>query len=467
MPRSVKSEATISPRKWLLMPIETKARELMSKTLLACYAAKAGWGVVLGSKEVVRGQQTSLPKGVVLEKDADVTHENLPGFAHANGNRLCVMDEEGLVEYSRADYLKKRVSERYFRELDFFFAWGNVQAEWLETIERSADKVIRSGNPRFDLLRPEYRSLFELERQALNERYGRIILFNSNFGKFNTNMGVDFVSYLKEAGKLPDSQSEQFYRDATAFEARHMREFTSSIPRVAERFPGHTIIIRPHPSEAHEPWQELTAQHDNVHVLYEGSVHEWIMASDVVVHVNCTTGVEAYLLDKPAIAYRANKDPRFDFEVTYELSRQVHSDEELLSTLDTLLDGDLAHGRTENYNAGQVADRYISALDGELACERILRSLETLPLSRTAAGFPIRIRREPLPKRVAYQLGRVRRSLLGGESNEMNLAYTRKKFPGISAAEIQVALERITSVAPDFGDVRAAAVCKDTFCLYR
>ena len=54
----------VSSRKWLLLPMEIKSREFMSKTLLACHAAEGGWGVILGDGPSIRSNQMRLPRGV-------------------------------------------------------------------------------------------------------------------------------------------------------------------------------------------------------------------------------------------------------------------------------------------------------------------------------------------------------------------------------------------------------------------
>ena len=54
--------------KWLILPIETKVRELDGKVLLAAAAAERGWGVILGHKDT-SVQDSAGIKGIALEKD--------------------------------------------------------------------------------------------------------------------------------------------------------------------------------------------------------------------------------------------------------------------------------------------------------------------------------------------------------------------------------------------------------------
>ncbi len=92
--------------------------------------------------------------------------------------------------------------------------------------------------------------------------------------------------------------------------------------KIADAFPDHTIILRPHPSENHEFWIEKTKNHKNIKVISEGSVTPWILESEMLIHSSCTTGLEAFLMGKPVISllpYGKNKIRRhISDEVSYK-----------------------------------------------------------------------------------------------------------------------------------------------------
>ena len=53
----------MTERPWLIIPIETKVRELDAKTYLACAAAEAGFRVLLGDQNALMKRLASLPRG--------------------------------------------------------------------------------------------------------------------------------------------------------------------------------------------------------------------------------------------------------------------------------------------------------------------------------------------------------------------------------------------------------------------
>ena len=57
----------------LILPIETKVRELYGKALLALYAAEAGMEVVLGDQRVISQSLHRLPVGIYLDKSISRT----------------------------------------------------------------------------------------------------------------------------------------------------------------------------------------------------------------------------------------------------------------------------------------------------------------------------------------------------------------------------------------------------------
>ena len=58
----------MTERPWLILPVETKARELDAKTYVACAAAEAGFNVMLGDQNGLLRRLARLPRGIYLDK---------------------------------------------------------------------------------------------------------------------------------------------------------------------------------------------------------------------------------------------------------------------------------------------------------------------------------------------------------------------------------------------------------------
>jgi hypothetical protein len=131
------------------------------------------------------------------------------------------------------------------------------------------------------------------------------------------------------------------------------------------------LVVRPHPSESHAPWQAAAAEAENVAVVAEGSVVPWLLAAKVVVHNGCTSAVEAAILGCPVVAFRPVVDPAYDLDLPNRLSRGCQTQGDVLAAVRAVLEGQGGFGPDPAVLAENVA-----GLDGPLACDRMLDAVE-------------------------------------------------------------------------------------------
>ena len=74
------------------------------------------------------------------------------------------------------------------------------------------------------------------------------------------------------------------------FQEANFGKFIPMVRALSQQHRDHRIVIRPHPSESHDPWRRLAAELPNASVVYEGNVAEWLLAAELLIHNNCTTG---------------------------------------------------------------------------------------------------------------------------------------------------------------------------------
>jgi surface carbohydrate biosynthesis protein len=438
----------MTDRPWVLLPIETKVREFHAKILQSAVLAERGFDVVLGEQNAMIRQMPWLPRGVYIDKSVARTKTKPFRRLAEFGNKIAAWCEEGLVYRDRKTYLHERVSPDSLALADIFFAWGPMQADDVGGHVPAAKNKIRvSGNPRFDVLRPELRGLFDADAQALRQKYGHYILVATNFSRYNHFMGYDFwIEALKKRGTITTEEHLAFFQHWREYLGDLYRGFAAALPILDAAFPDHRIVVRPHPSEDHDAWRREVAGLANVTVAFEGSVIPWIAGSDALIHNSCTTGVEAYLLGKPVIAYQPATDDVLDSHLPNALSRQAFEPEELMAMV---LQG-LEAGMPVSDDA--QADQYIAAQSGPLAAERVADGLAELNLPAAspapALGARIRIAGDNAAAKMAPLVRRLR---LGAKAQ----AYANQKFPGISLTEVQSALVQLSQVSGRFADVRA------------
>ncbi len=438
-------------RPWLLLPIETKVREFHAKLLLAAVAAEQGFQVLLGEQNAMLAQRRHLPRGIYLDKSVARTKTANFRRLKAAGNRVAAWCEEGLVYRDRDTYLQQRVSNESLAEAALFFAWGEVQAaDLLSGAPEAGDKVRISGNPRFDLLRPEWRGIFAPQAEALSRRFGPYLLLNSNFSRYNHFMGCDFwIETLQQRGIITTATQLAVFRHWRDVIGQVFDAFKKALPVLAQAFPDHRLIVRPHPSEDHEVWRNLAQGLSNVEVVCEGSVIPWLLAAEAVLHNNCTTGLEAYVLGRPVVAYRPACDEVLDSELPNGVSRQAYDLDELVVAI-----GEVLAGGPASVDSA-LAARYVAALDGPLASERVVAALDEIafPGAPLALGPAARLGLAGSQALAALKPW-VRRLRQGARAN----AYAAQKFPGIELEEVAAGLQQFLELSGRFNEVKAEAL---------
>ena len=385
----------------LIIPVENQAREFDAKLLLGCVAAERGFPVILGSRTYVHYEVDSLPRGVYLAKSMRSLSERMFSILRNLGHEIVAFDEEGLLRPSDDIYYVRRLSEVAVQQVSALLAWGPDNAATFERYPAARGVPIHiTGNPRIDMLRPDVRPFYAEQVRRLQERFGRFILLNSNFGLLN-----HYIPGMRlDATNKP---LDEFMAALAVSRRATYAHFRKMIPELADAFPEHTILIRPHPVESHEPWLELASGHPNIVVKNDGSVVPWLMASEVLVQNGCQTAIEGALVGTPVVNFRPEAH-KFDDELIESLSHQVVELSALLEIVRSILAGEL--GLYDHLDRKGDLERHIAALDGPLASERMVDVLEK-------AGYGIR----PPPRSSAA------RHLYGWVHNRLRTASKRMK----------------------------------------
>jgi surface carbohydrate biosynthesis protein len=434
--------------KFLILPIEIKARELAGKALLAAFAARAGFEVLLGDQRTLARSIHRLPKGIYLDKSISRTKIQHYRRLKELGHLIAAWCEEGLVYRDKAAYQFERLSPDSMRLADAFFAWGDVhRADVAEAIPDARDKIHALGNPRFDLLRQPYAAMLQTEARRLGAEHGRMILVVTTFSRFNRHRGQrDVLDVLETRGFEITPDQEAYYNRLVSHIGQVFEAFQAMVPALARSFPDHTIVIRPHPSEDHDRWREAVAGIDNAKVVYRGSAEPWLCAADAVIHNASTIGVEAFLLDRPVFSYMPVVDDVFNrrTHLPNMVSTQVHSVEDLLSAMRMAFEGP-PPSPSETSNKRELVGRYIANISGPPAAERIAQVLSALH-DACPPGRPDTISYLNAWSRMTARqsLSRLRR-IVRFDRNLHN--YMDQKFPGLSLQEVEGHIQAIAQAA--------------------
>lgn len=453
----------------LIVPVENQVRELDPKLLLACAAAERGFQVFLGSRTRVDFRIASFPRGLYLSKGMTPKSAKMFRIMRALGHAIAALDEEGLVYHSADEYYARRVSDATLEQITTLFAWGDESADLLRSHRGFPGTTLCvTGNPRIDLLRPELRPYFGAEVERIRERLGPFILLNTNFSKVNAYFPrMNLLVPPPSSGATPElgAAGIGLPRDFAEGLAAHKRalfdHFREMIPALHEAFPEHQIVVRPHPSENRDPWKLAAKDLERVHVIHEGNVIPWLAASRALIHNGCTTGIEAFLLETPALCYRPVTADVFDLDLPNALSQQCFNLDELRGTLREVLNENAGCRHTDEQR--RLIDRHIAAREGKLAADRIVDALAQRAAVRGS---------DPRPspgQHLRGWLAATQRSLVKRyikariPQHRNNPDYQRNRYQGISLDELCARIERLGKCLGRFRDLRVTGVAEHIY----
>jgi len=461
--------------KWLVLPMENYVREYYGKFLLSAVAAERGWRAIIGYKGYVRHNLPDI-KGVIIEMSMK-SNKNVSNYLGL-GWRVCAWDEEGLLYNNRDVYAHRRLNDEALRKLDLVFLWGrNQHADILDHIKGIENKLILTGNPRFDVLRPDLREFFSPDASALKRKYGKYILINTTFGDVNHFFGRDYnFKILKDAGKLTTKEQELDQIAREKYKELLLHAFIDILPPISAHFPAYKIIIRPHPSENFETWRSAAKDLPNVMMIHEGDPIPWMLGAEAVIHNSCTTGVQAYLLGRPVIAYMPVHSDDYDMYLPNALSYRAQDIDQLITLVGKFMSPPGSIDQESEQEKRLVTCKYIESMEGAWASDRIMDALEKLdidPQILNSSYFSAINKNINQPPQILAKSQKWLKNLFMRRDPVLSLekeknweTYTRHRFPTLSFNKLQSDLKRLQEVTGRFSKVSVSLAGNDLVCFY-
>lgn len=460
----------------LIIPVENQVRELDPKILLACISARRGFSSIIGPRREMHFYIPSFPRSIYLSKSMTSASKKVFQMLRKLGHEIVVWDEEALVHLPPETYYTYRISPIAMGYVSHLFAWGEDNAElWRQYPEFPPETPIHlTGNPRGDLLRPEMRVFYEKDVEELRRIYGDFILVNTNFDQVNAFYpSMNLLLPVSKRGEEPKlsrrargmGYSPEYAKGLYDHKLDIFEDFQRLIPTLEQAFPDYTIVVRPHPAENQKIYHEIAARCSRVWVTNEGNVVPWLMATQAVIHNGCTTGVEAYVMGVPAITYRATVNDDYDHafhHLANVLSHQCFDFEELRVTLGKILAGELGTAAGEDRKA--VIDYHLAALEGPLACERMVDVLEEM-----MKGWSEVPPKPPVKHRLQGWIWATRRRLrkrLRGYRQDMahnRPEFLRHRYPRISLEQMRARVSRFQLLLGDSRELKVEQIFNQFF----
>ena len=372
----------------LFLMIEVAQRELDSRLLLAQKALDAGYRVVIGQQWLMSEYLPQFNPGVVLYKGINRIQGGWMLRARQFGHRVVAINEE-VMALAMPSFIAKTTTAEVLGLVDCLCAQGvNERDTYRRYFPNTTTPIVMTGNPRADLLTAKHRHCHFEDRDSIRAAHGRFILVNTNFGYINTEFGMpeDFLRHCAGLGMFnPSSETDiELFKARFQFERENMMAFNDLLPILRARYPDRKIVIRPHPAENHDRWRTLVSRVDGVEVHGDGPAIPWILASDLLIHNACTTGIEALLLEHPAIAYCSFSNMFEDVFLANRVSTRLTTLEDLLRGIDDVVrDPEAIAARQKADFTRELGAHYQNAFDS-VATDQVFGEINRLMLANSS-----------------------------------------------------------------------------------
>lgn len=302
------------------LPIEISSRELMAKLFMAHQFAMDGHVSYVGEKSNILNLSKYVSPAVYFDKGYHKgVSEKSYAFLKKNGVSIVSLDEENAIDFKDSQQLNLRFPDEILDEFDLIFLWGKKQYDFLFKNRKNfnPNKVVISGHPRFELLENSYRQLYEDDVTKHSIKYKNYILINTNFGLGNnvkpeSDVINNYINRFPQVKKLIEYQKMQ----VTNF---------ISLAQLISKETDLNVVLRPHPEESHEVYLKAFSNYSNIHVVYEGSVIPWLIASKMMIHHDCTTSLEAAMVGRSSVAFTKDLDVKLTTDIPLRISYSTES----------------------------------------------------------------------------------------------------------------------------------------------
>ncbi len=261
-------------------------------------------------------------------------------------------------------------------ESDVFFTWNEKIKKYIKTHKTiPLGKCFLGGVPRFDFYREPFSKII-LPKNEFCSIYNMnpdkpIISWSTNFGYIEIENDKERLDSFVKNMYRDGFQAPPVFKDMPHIvesEIKSRKLGMDCIINLAKKFPDAYIVIKVHPGETNHWYvdQVKNSGLNNIRIIQFEHIWNVLNATSVHLHRSCTTGVEAWFLDKPTVELRLNKEDWFFFKKLAQGSDVIYSYNECESAVKKYLAGTKVSSKQKIMRNHIIQDLYFK-IDGKRA----------------------------------------------------------------------------------------------------
>lgn len=222
-------------------------------------------------------------------------------YAKSKKIKVAILDQEsvsGIDGFGMSNIFKNIKLKKYLNTIDFYFFPSKlIMNECLKHSKLLPKNCIVSGYQRLDINK----------KKLSNVKDENFIIICTNFPAVNPAFTTKKKIIQSEIKYRSDFVSPKALKENILEIQKTIGLMKKEISKLVNDFKKIKFVIRPHPFENLSFWKELEIN-KNCKVNNDYNSLEWISKSLAVIHVDCSTSIEAALSGKPALSiFYANK----------------------------------------------------------------------------------------------------------------------------------------------------------------
>ncbi len=358
------------------------------------------------------------------------------------GMSVCVLDTEGAGGKTAQEFAGMVGQSGGADLCDLYCVWGDGQMAALQEDGRVPAGALRlTGCPRYDYCADPWRNTLPPTSVAPG-----FVLVNTNFPVVNPRFssGADGEKRSMMQAGFSAGFADAYIRDAKVA----LDGVVAMLQVLLARFPEQQFVLRPHPFESVDAYQSLQDK-PNFQLRQEGTSIQWLNQCALLLHLNCSTAVEAAMLGREALSLAWLDTPALRVPAPSEVSRHAGSIDELVTMVGAVLQGQRpAADAAVAARRQHVISSVYHAIDG-LSAQRVAQALMDFDRGTLrdphVAGLSLRGRLVHWSRHLlGYRLASAMRRRLGDQT--LAQRRTAKRF---GEAEVRGALDRLSAAKPD------------------
>ena len=296
-------------KKIVFLPIETEARELDAKLVLASKIVNKEVTCLVGQHnalnslvDLFKHGGTYIGKNIFLDAMKS-TDEIYNSYKRNKFSILWYHEEGGIYSGDEEKWkivLHELLDPRRLSSDDHMLCWGKFQKEFFDSFQTNTPSTVVGGY-RFDLRQES--TLRKLLNKTSRVKQKDYILVNTAFSDGNHHIPRQVLYKENQEQFRGDSDYKFRLLDEYSEDVKKMGYFCEMLSYLMRNNPDKKFILRPHPTESMEFYENAFHEFDNIIITKDFSAVEWISGCSLLIQNGCTTSVEAYFLQKPVISY--------------------------------------------------------------------------------------------------------------------------------------------------------------------